>query len=45
MFAAYRSTTGKDIEDSIKSEMSGDLEDGMLTIGKNNTLPNSLIPT
>ncbi|KAF6021017.1 hypothetical protein EB796_020664 [Bugula neritina] len=32
VFAAYRSTTGKDIEDSIKSEMSGDLEDGMLTI-------------
>ena len=32
-FDAYRQISGKDIEDSIKSEMSGNLEEGFLSIG------------
>ena len=32
-FDAYRQICGKDIEDSIKSEMSGNLESGFLAIG------------
>lgn len=33
VFEQYAKITKKDIEDSIKSEMSGDLKSGMLTIG------------
>jgi hypothetical protein len=33
VFDQYAKVAKKDIEDSIKSEMSGDLEDGMLAIG------------
>ena len=34
VFDAYGKVSGKDIEHAIKSEMSGDLSSGMLTIGK-----------
>ena len=34
VFDAYSRVSGKDIEQAIKSEMSGDLATGMLTIGK-----------
>ena len=34
VFDAYGKVSGKDIEHAIKSEMSGDLSTGMLTIGK-----------
>lgn len=33
VFEQYNVIAGKDIEDSIKSEMSGDLKAGMLAIG------------
>ena len=33
VFEAYKKIAGKDIEDSLKSEMSGDLLNGMLSIG------------
>jgi len=32
-FEAYRQLTDRDIEDAIKSETSGDLQDGYLAIG------------
>ena len=34
IFDAYKDIAGKDIEEAIKSEMSGDLKKGMLTVGK-----------
>ena len=34
VFDEYRKIAGKDIEDSLKSEMSGDLLNGFLTVGK-----------
>ena len=34
VFDAYGKISGKDIEHAIKSEMSGDLSSGMLTIGE-----------
>ena len=34
VFDEYAKVSGKDIEAAIKSEMSGDLSTGMLTIGK-----------
>lgn len=34
VFESYKKIAGKDIEDSLKSEMSGDLLNGLLTIGK-----------
>jgi len=33
-FEEYQKLSGKDIADSISSEMSGDLKKGMLTVGK-----------
>jgi hypothetical protein len=33
VFDAYQKMAGKDIESSVKSEMSGNLEIGMLAIG------------
>lgn len=33
VFEAYRGIAGKDIEDSLKSEMSGNLLNGFLTVG------------
>ena len=33
-FQEYAKLANKDIEDTIKSEMSGDLKDGMLTVGE-----------
>ena len=34
VFAEYNKVSKNDIEKAIKKEMSGDLEDGMLAIGK-----------
>jgi hypothetical protein len=34
VFDAYHKVSGKDIEHAIRSEMSGDLATGMLTIGQ-----------
>ena len=34
MFQEYAKISEKDIEDIIKSEMSGDIKKGMLTIGE-----------
>ena len=34
VFDEYRKIAGKDIEDSLKSDMSGDLLNGFLTVGK-----------
>lgn len=34
VFDCYKQISGKDITESIKSEMSGDLEDALLAIGK-----------
>lgn len=34
VFEAYQKIAGKDIIDSLKSEMSGDLLNGMLSIGQ-----------
>ena len=39
-FDEYRDLTGKDIEDSIRAEMSGDIESGLLAIGNNNNIIN-----
>jgi len=33
-FEEYQKLSGKDIADSISAEMSGDLKQGMLTVGK-----------
>lgn len=34
VFDAYREIANKDITESIKSEMSGDLEDALLAVGE-----------
>lgn len=34
VFEVYRGIANKDITDSIKSEMSGDLEDALLAVGE-----------
>jgi len=33
-FEEYQKLSGKDIADSVSAEMSGDLKQGMLTVGK-----------
>ena len=38
MFAAYKKLAGTDIEESIKSETTGNLENLMVAIGEVNTL-------
>jgi len=35
VFLEYHRLTGKNFEDVIKSEFSGDIESGLLAIGKN----------
>lgn len=35
VFLEYQHMCGRDIEKSIQREMSGDLESGMLAVGKN----------
>lgn len=42
MFEEYKKIAGKDIEDSIKSEFSGDIKNSLVTVGE---LPNNLIGT
>lgn len=34
VFQEYHKLTGHDIEQAVKSEFSGDIEDGLLTVGK-----------
>jgi hypothetical protein len=34
VFEEYQRLTGKDIEDAIKNEMSGDVKDAFLCVGK-----------
>jgi len=34
MFEVYAEVAGKEIEDSIRREMNGPLEDGLITIGR-----------
>jgi len=38
-FDAYSQLTNRDIEDAIKSETSGDLQDGYLAVGMTATCP------
>lgn len=37
VFMEYQRMCGRDIEKSIEREMSGDLESGMLAVGKDST--------
>lgn len=39
VFLEYQKMCGRDIEKSIDREMSGDLESGMLAVGKNTLVP------
>lgn len=39
VFLEYQKMCGRDIEKSIDREMSGDLESGMLAVGKNTLAP------
>lgn len=34
VFAEYQKVSGHDVEQAVKNEFSGDLEDGLMTVGK-----------
>lgn len=42
VFNEYQHMCGRDIEKSIEREMSGDLESGMLAVGKLSDLPSRM---